>query len=190
MEVKRIHTGSTILYIEGEGIRPEMRGGFMRDEIYSAAIDNMIIVCTDTVIIDRQGQTFYLAKRSVRPMAGLWWIGGRRNKGETPLEGMRRNFKREAGLGLPQERFSFVAMTEYLWQDRAQEPTEKGSHNLAHTFATELSPEELKIARKQLETREYDPLFGLQEFDRARLVEEDVHPVILDVYDLIFGNKE
>lgn len=179
-------TGATTLYIEGEVVRPEMRGGFMDEVVYTAAIENMVIVCTDTVIVNKRRETFYLAKRSVRPMAGLWWIGGRRNKGETPSGGMRRNFRRETGLDLPASRFEFVAMTEYLWQDRAQEPVEKGSHNLAHTFAVELSAEELETARDELETREYDSTFGLQEFDRDRLIAEDVHPVILDVYDTIF----
>ena len=98
----------------------------------------------------------------------------------------RRNFKRETGLDLPSERFVFVTMTEYLWQDREQEPQGNGTQTLCHQFVIELTEEELGIARNGLEAREYEPGYGLQEFNRDRLVQEAVHPVIIDVYDTVF----
>jgi hypothetical protein len=182
----KISTGDTKLYIEGEIVNPEMRGQFMDDETYTAVLDNTIIVCTDTVIINRERRTFFLAKRAVRPMAGIWWIGGRRKKGETPTEGIHRNFKRETNLDLNTDRFKFIAITEYIWQDREQKPYNKGSQNFCHQFFIELTEKELNKAKKHLEQTEYDSDFGLQEFDRNRLIQEKVHPVILDVFDKIF----
>lgn len=183
---KRVETGELSLYVERGELRPEMRGGFMSDAAYLEVLDNTIIVCTDTIIVNHRRRTVYLAKRATKPMKGLWWIGGRRNKAEAPLEGIRRNFKRETGLDLPGRRFKFVTITEYIWTDREQSPQEKGSHNLCHQFAVELNDSELATARQGLEKREYDREFGLKEFDRAALVAAGVHPVILEVYDLIF----
>lgn len=187
MNIDRIQTGEISLYIEGNYVRPEMRGGFMNETVYTAVLDHTIIVCTDAVIINRDRRIFYLVKRAIKPMQGIWWIGGRRKKGETPLKGMCRNFKRETGLDLPDERFTFVTMTEYLWQNREQEPQRNGSHNLCHHFSVELTDAELVAARHGLEKKEYEADYGLREFDRDRLVKEDVHPVIVDVYDKIFS---
>lgn len=163
-----------------------MHGGRMSEHDYTAAVSNTIIVCTDVVIINRERQTFYLAKRAAHPMKGIWWIGGRRHKGETPLEGIRFNFKRETGLDLPESRFTFVTILEYLWQDREQEPRYVGSHDLVHQFTVELTDEELAQVHAGLDAHEYDQNFGLQEFDRARLEAEGVYPTIIDVFNTIF----
>lgn len=187
MKVHRYKTGTTALYVEGDGVRPEMRGGFMDEATYTAVVDNTIIVCTDAVIINRRRCTFLLAKRAVRPMKGLWWIGGRRQKGELPIEAMCRNFRRETGLDLPRDRFSFVTVTEYLWQDREQVPQEKGSHNIAHQFMVELTGDEFIIAQGHLDKKEYEIGHGLKEFDWDQLVDAEVHPMILDLYDMIFS---
>jgi ADP-ribose pyrophosphatase YjhB (NUDIX family) len=185
MSFCRVGRGASALYVEGE-IRPEMRGGFMSDAAYAEALDNMIIVCSDVVIVDGSRELFYLAKRAQKPMAGIWWIGGRRQKGETARESMVRAFRRETGLLLHPDRFEFVMMVEYLWQDREQEPQECGSQNLAHQFMVELTAEERTRAVQGLERQEYDHVFGLQPYDRDRLISEAVHPVILDTYDKVF----
>jgi len=186
VEYNRVRLGPFSLYIEGDGVRPEMQGGYMSDDVYNVVLNNTIIVCTDVVIINSDRRILYLAKRVARPMPGLWWIGGRRVKGETAIEGIQRNFRRETGLDLPLDRFEYVTMTEYLWQDREQKPQENGSHNLCHQFSIELTEAELDATRQGLEIREYDPKFGLQEFDRKRLVAMRVHPVIVEVFDTIF----
>ncbi len=186
MKVKSVSTGHFSLYVEGDMVREQMRGGFMDDVTYAAMVDHTIIVCTDAVVVDPQRRTFFLARRVARPMKGLWWIGGRRRKGETPQEAMCRNFLRETGLSLPSERFDLATIMEYLWQDREQEPSGRGSHNLAHQFTVCLTPTELATAAHNLDQREYDLGLGLQEFDRARLVTEHAHHAILDLYDTVF----
>ena len=120
-------------------------------------------------------------------MEGLWFIGGRRLPGETMLESMNRCFKRETSLNINQARFEFVHQNEYMWKDRQQVPQEAGSHNKADTFCVELTESELMIARRWLDRAEYEPGFGLQEFDRAKLIEHGAHEAIVDLYDAIFS---
>lgn len=172
------------MYVEDQKHRMERK--FLSDEAYEQAITGMIIVCTDAVIINRERDTFYLAKRAIKPMQGLWWIGGRRLPSESAHASMQRCFKRETGLHLQYGRFTFVDMAEYVWKDRQQEPQYAGSHNLCHTFAVELTDEELAQAKQGMEKQEYEAGFGLQEFGRADMVHSKVHQVILDLYDKIF----
>lgn len=159
----------------------------LSNEVYAQAIQSMIIVCTDAVIVDMGQQAIYLAERATKPMQGLWWIGGRRFPQENALKSVRRCFKRETGHDFSDERFTFVDIAEYVWKDREQEPQDAGSHNLVYTFAVELSDVELAQARRGLEKREYHRDFGLRPFKRQDLMKAKVHRVILDVYDKIFS---
>ena len=163
-----------------------MKGGFMSDVVYTEVMDHTIVACADAVIVDRSQKIFYLAKRISLPWRGVWCIGGRRRKGETPLESVKHNFQRETGLELAEERFSFVTITEYIFQERAQEPRNKGSHTTCHQFWVELTSGELERVERGLDKEEYEQEFGLQKYDRQRLVEEEVCPPILLFYDLIF----
>ncbi len=183
---QRIKTGFYTLYLEGTEIFPQMLGGFMSEEVYAEVVKHTIIVCTDVIIINKQRKTVYLAKRCVDPMPGLWVIGGRRRKGESPIQGMLRNFYRETGLCIDSKRFELVDVVEYFWQTCAQEPKNVGSHNIAHQFCIELSDKELDIVHKGLHTKEYDSDFGLQEFSKEDLKIAKVHPVIQDVYEKMF----
>lgn len=173
------------IYIEDPN--HHMKKVFLSAEVYAQAMQAMIIVCTDAVIINHAHQSIYLAERAIKPMQGPWWIGGRRLTGEDQLTSMKRCFKRETGLALPSERFTFVDTAEYIWKDREQDPQDAGSHNLVHTFAIELNDAELAQARSGLEQGEYHRDFGLREFRRPDLVKAKVHQVILDVYDKIFS---
>lgn len=186
MDVMTVHTAGLAMYIEGAQVTDQMRGGRMDDAAYAAMLDHTIIACTDAVIVDTPRRGFWLARRIVEPMRGLWWIGGRRMKGETPHEGMSRTFGRETGLGLAPERFRFRTVVEYLWASRAQEPTANGAHDLTHQFTVELTPQERRLVASNLNAQEYDRGFGLAYFDRARLLAEEAHPVILDLYDQVF----
>ena len=162
----------------------------MSDAAYKEVIDNTILVCTDVVIVNIEKRVVCLAKRIVDPMRGIFWIGGRRKKGETPLEGMQRNFRREAGFDLPADRFKFVTFVEYIWQIREQEPQENGAQNVAHQFMIELTDEELNTVSRGLSPDEYDSGYGLQRFNRDRLKSEvekgNIHPVVMDVFNTIF----
>jgi ADP-ribose pyrophosphatase YjhB (NUDIX family) len=116
-------------------------------------------------------------------MAGPWIIGGRQMAGEIPEQAIRRCFKRETGLDVPENRFHFVLINNYIWKDREQEPQNVGSHNFALTFYIELSEEERTAVK--LVSAEYEE-FGLREFSREDLIREGAHQALIDLYDNVF----
>lgn len=165
----------------------QMSRKFLDDATYARAIEAFVIDCTDAVIVDRRERVFYLAKRVVLPMKGIWVIGGRRFAGESLHESVRRRFRRETGLDLLKERFAYVVGQDIIWKDREQEPQDVGSHNFCHRFTVELTPEERDRAARSLEKKEYEQGFGLRKFTFADLVVANVHQSLIDLYDLIFG---
>lgn len=172
------------LYVEDPAHK--MAGAHLDEDTYSKAISNMIIVCTDAVIFNSERRTIYLAERRVKPMAGWWWIGGRRRAGETATQSMQRCFRRETSLEIPEGRFIQIVVQEYHWKDREQVPQDAGSHNLSYVHAVELSDEELVAASANMDKKEYKSS-GLKEFTREQLVKVGAHPAILDFYDKLFG---
>lgn len=178
-------TGSGFMYIEGE--RPESRHVRVPDAVYGCMLDNMILVTVDVLLINWQRRTCWLAKRKIYPMRGIWQFGGRRNWGETPLEAIRRCFKREAGLDLLLGRFLFLAHVEYLWREREQPPQDRGVHCSADQFALAVTDEEVALVRTGLEKGEYDREFGLREYTREQMVAEGLHQALIDAFDLVFG---
>lgn len=164
-----------------------MSGGYLDDATYAAAITSFVFMCTDAVIVNSNRRTIFLANRCVKPMMGLWIIGGRWFAGETRAESMVRCFKRETGLDVVPDRFGYVYTNEYMWAERRQEPQNVGSHNVAYTFRVSLTDAEIAAAAKHLNPDEYDREFGLREFNREDLVRDGAHEAILDLYDEIFG---
>ena len=154
-------------------------------------MESFTIVGTDVLFINRERRSFYLAKRKALPLLGYWMIGGRMWAGEDPRTSMQRVTKRETGLELAPERFTFVTLNRYLWATRAQIPHEKGSDNLCYTFIAELSPEELVLAAANLDRQEYEAAAGLTEFDSlASLEAEGVHQAIRDLYAQLFPDQQ
>jgi len=157
------------------------------DKEYAKITQSLVIACTDALIIDRKKQTVFLAKRRAKPAANKWWyIGGRTFAGETPKESIQRCFKRETKLKLPICRFKFINTQVFICNERQQYPQNLGYHAISFAFIVELtSKERIKVA-SSLDTAEYQTGFGLKEFSRKELVEERVHPAILESYDRVF----
>lgn len=173
----------TRIYIEDTSHQMPRR--FLTKEAYAAAMESMVVVNADAVIINSYRRTIYLARRCVKPWKGWWMIGGRVFAGELPEDSMQRCFQRETSLYIEKDRFRLIGMYRYLWKDREQEPQSAGSDNLGYTFAVELSEQELLAATQMLDRKEYAG--GLSEFDRDRIVRENVHPVLSDIYKKLFG---
>ena len=171
------------LYTEDgyEGI-PSVR---LSDEEYRKALQCFVPACSDIAPIDYNQRVIYLARRASKPMTGWWWIGGRMVSHETKEEAAIRNFKRETGLELTENRLKLVAVFDYRWKNRAQVPQEIGCHMIAYTFAVELTTKEINGVN--LERNEYEESSGLTAFNRERLVNEKIFPAILDFYDNIFN---
>lgn len=168
----------------------EMSVEKMPTEVYKQALQSMILVCTDALIIEPCSRRTYLAKRRHRPMKNCYWfIGGRRFPGETTTEAIKRCFAREASLRLPDRRFVYVDAFEYLFEDREQKPQRAGTHSLSHTFAVFLKPEEVKLVAKSLDPEEYYQEEGLMPFDRLELNRAGVHEVIAEVFDRVMSSS-
>lgn len=162
----------------------------LSDDEYGNGLQCFVPACTDIVPIDVGQRTIYLAQRASKPMTGWWWIGGRMDPCEIKEEAVVRRFQQETKLELPQSRFRLVAVFDYRWKDRAQNPQEIGCHMLSYTFTVELTPKELAFVSANLEEKEYDKEAGLFAFNRKRLVEGKVFPSIIDLYDHVFPVQE
>lgn len=165
---------------------------WLTDEEHGKAIQLLITVSTDTVIVNRKNKTIYLAWRKLKPMTGWWVIGGKRNPGETPKQSIVRCFKRETGLAISEKRFQFLTQKEYIWSDRQQNPQDIGRHDAVHVFAIELTNKELSGIK--LEKNEYED-GTLTEFTKEMLERnmnaegpDFIHPALLRFYNLIFSS--
>ena len=143
----------------------------------------MIVVNVDAVVT--ANGAMLLLKRSVHPMKGWWWFGGRQFFGEKEKDAMARIFRRETGLEIEPGRFELVGAMTYIWATREQVPQDMGSHNRVWTFAVQLTVSELY--GMHVDPKEYSTESLRWFYSREELVAEGVHQVILDMWDAIFG---
>ena len=161
-------------------------GTLLSDETYAEVSQSIALATADIVLVDSTRERMYLARRRARPLQGWWWIGGRMMAGETPLHGAVRKLEQATSLRAESSRLVPVAVFNYLWKDRAQAPQDIGCHMVAHTYLFEPSANELQMIVRNLDPSEYDLSTGLVAFDRQRLLQEQVFPVISDLYDHLF----
>ncbi len=160
-----------------------MQPKFLSEAVYAEAMESMVIVNTDVVIIDPATRSLYLAKRKALPHSDWWIIGGRVMAGEPLEQAATRNFVRETKLQVSPESFRFITLYRYLWSQRSQEPQDAGSDNLAFTYALELSADQIKSI--SLDATEYGSE-GLHKFNQEALQANHVHPMLIDLYRRIF----
>ncbi len=165
----------------------ELSSVYVSDDVYAQAIEAFIVVCADTLIINRTNKTVCLAKRKAKPCDTWYMIGGRMRRGEREAQAAQRNINRETGLSLPEDRFTFWGLRRFWWKDRQQEPQDKGVDTLNYMFIVELSSDEITDAAGNLDEQEYERDLGLKEFTREDLISHTVHPVVLEICDSIFS---
>ncbi|MBI2039439.1 MAG: NUDIX domain-containing protein [Candidatus Niyogibacteria bacterium] len=162
----------------------------LSDEEYGRVLQCLVYTCTDIVPIDAERKVIYLARRASKPNASWWWIGGRMAAHETKEEAAVRNFRRETGLEISEDRLKLVAIVDCRWKDRAQPPQEIGCHPATYVFTIELTAEERAGVSANLDAQEYEREIGLSDFSREQLVGEKVVSPILELYDHIFPPEE
>lgn len=173
------------LYIQG--LNHLMPQRFLDEKVFAEAIQSLVFVGADAVFVDRTKRAIYLSKRRIKPMPGWWVIGGRCFAGELPLDAVWRVVKRETSLELACGRFAFLRMNRYLWSERQQEPQDAGLDQLCYTFSVEITPEELAVAERNLDSAEYDQAVGFKEFNLERLRMEKAHPMLCDLWLQLFS---
>ena len=72
---------------------------------FSQVTQAFIQVCVDVIPVNYKKRILYLAPRISQPMAGWWWIGGKRFPGELPNEAIKRRFQEETSLNFQAEKF-------------------------------------------------------------------------------------
>lgn len=132
-------------------------------------------------------QAVYLAQRSAYPMKGIWCFGGRMFfNDDTPEDSVSRCVETETSVRLRVERFECIATNLYSWHRTAQ--GNFPGKNFAPLYKAEVTTEELDQMRRGLRSSEYDKGFGIQRFCRERLIDENVHPAMVDAFDLIWSS--
>ncbi len=167
------------------GVEVKIENQWIEDSVYAQIVEKTIITCTDTVFVIPGDTAIYLAKRSVLPMKGVWCFGGRMFfNDKTPQDSVSRCIKTETGLLIDPSRFVFVCMNLYSWVVVAQ--GNFPGRNLGITHMCYVNYEEIKQMLQRLNSSEYDMAFGIQRFDRDRLIHENVHKALLRIFDEIF----
>jgi hypothetical protein len=171
------------------GMAVRGRDTWLSDTTYLEMVQKVPIPCTDAILTVADDRAIYLGKRVAFPMAGIWCLGGRIFFNDESLEdSISRCLQLETGVTINPGRFEDIGTSHlYSWVKVAQ--GDFGGKNLAITFKLEVSRKELQKMAAGLSPKEYDPTFGLQRFSRERLVDEVVHPAMIDLFDDIFGKS-
>lgn len=157
------------------------------DRQYAEALEALIVVATDCLLINQRNRTVYLTRRRAKPMSNHWWfVGGRMLPGELEHVAMSRRFKRETKLDINPEQFRFLHIGRYFMKNREQEPQDTPSDNLTFVFCLDVTEEEVAKISANLDSAEYFAENGLREFTREQLVTEGVFTSVLDAYDVAF----
>lgn len=170
---------------DSPGAPVTIEDSWIDDNIYLQIVQKTIIVCTDTVFIVEGEDAIYLAKRSVLPMKGIWCFGGRMLFNDpTPNDSVSRCVKRETGLLIDPKRFKQLSVNLYSWNRILQ--GDFPGRNLGIMFSCKVSLEEIDQMAKGLSDKEYDISFGIQPYNRFRVVEEKLHRALDNAYAACF----
>ena len=113
---------------------------FVDDEVYTQILDAIVVACVDIVLVN-EGKAL-LGKRAWHPQADWWIIGGRMRPGEELGVAAARHAKRDLGLELSIDRFSYLTTFSTAWRLRRHEPTDHGAHTVSIVMTIELTAEE------------------------------------------------
>ena len=162
------------------------RDPFISAESYKEMLEKTPIPCTDAVLTVRGDKALYLAKRSVYPMKGVWVLGGRIWFNDATLnDSIARCIEIETGCKFEAKRFKQLPTPHLCSWVRIRQGDFPGK-NLIISFRLEITQAELQRMSCGLKPEEYEKEFGIQRFDRQRLIDEKCHPALVDLYDEIF----
>lgn len=170
-------------------VEVNVRDQWIGDAAYLELVQKTPIPCTDVVLTMGNDRAIYLGKRSTFPMCGIWGFGGRIFFNDKTLEeSVARCLQLETGVHLKSKRFVYVCTHFYSWVKVAQ--GDFPGKNLAITYSCRVTEAEMSKMVHGLSAKEYDREFGIQRFDRIRLIDEAVHPAMLDIYDELFPQRK
>lgn len=115
------------------------------DEVYAQILDAIIVACIDIVLVS--DSKVLLGKRAWHPQADWWIIGGRMRPGEELEVAAARHAKRDLGLELALDRFSYLTTFSTAWKMRRHEPADHGTHTVSIVMTIELTTEEAEAIK-------------------------------------------
>lgn len=110
------------------------------DEVYSQILDAVVLACVD-IVLTSEGKVL-LGKRAWHPQADWWIIGGRMSPSEELEATAARHVKRDLGLEVAHERFSYLTTFSTAWRLRRHQPADHGTHTVSVVMTVELTPTE------------------------------------------------
>lgn len=119
------------------GVLPRLHGTIPTDDAYGVVLDSVPVPCTDAFVHDGKGNVL-LGIRKQKPQSDRWLFGGRMVAGETFVEAVARKvYKELGGVQLRLERLSSTPINYYslIWDERQQEPQDRGCHAISFVFA-------------------------------------------------------
>lgn len=116
---------------------------FLTDEEYRLIQNNIVIGCTDVLIVDESTGEALSGFRRQKPQEGYWFsCGGRMERGQSYQEAGAAKIKEELGLDVDPARLEFLTAYSTAFKERAQEPREEGSHTSNAVVTLFVTPEE------------------------------------------------
>ena len=128
-------------FVEPDRINPATPDDRIDEEIYSTALDHLVITCVD-VVLTYENQVL-LVKRDRFPRPSWWIVGGRMVAGEAPMVAAIRKIEQEVKLQtIDHSRLRYVGIYSTCFATRHQAPQHHGSHTLNITYQAALTETE------------------------------------------------
>ena len=144
---------------------------WMEENDYAKGLDNFVVTCADCIVLNSKGQML-LGKRTIEPQPDWWIAGGKMVPGETFIEAVVRNVKRELGLDIDGSRFSFLpGVYSLVWARRQQAPKDHGSHTVSITAVLQITDNEASAIKPNYE-------YAALQWIRPEEIDEHFHPAL------------
>lgn len=127
---------------EPERVDPVTPNSMLPDEIYSVALDHLVIACVDVVLTCHN--RVLLVERNHYPRSSWWVIGGRMEAGEDPKQTAIRKVAQELDMenldaDLDADRLQYIGTYSTCFAFRHQPPQHHGSHTINLTYHLDLT---------------------------------------------------
>lgn len=123
---------------------------FLSDEEYKRALRAMVRYCHDALFINKNGEFLLAERRPDNYRPGPWFIGGGIKPFTPILDSLTQTIKRETGLALDPDRFTFIGQHRYFFNGGTADLPQD---TICDMFAVHVTDEE--TASVVLDTKEY-----------------------------------
>ncbi len=124
---------------------------FLTDEEYRLIQNNIVIGCTDVLIVDPSAGEALSSYRQQKPQEGFWFsCGGRMKRGQSYQEAGADKVKEELGINVDPSRLELLTAYSTAFNERAQEPQLEGVHTSNAVVTLFVTPEERERMRLSL----------------------------------------